>query len=191
MFTVGIIVLIVLVAGYGWYVSLISRRNKAREAMSSIDVQLRKRFDLVPNVVKLAQNFMTHEKSLLTDLTALRARVDQPYKRDDPDEVKAHLDASKKLDAGLRQLFAVAENYPQLRSSDTIVRAQETFEEVEANIAAARRFYNASVTQLNTAVEIFPGSIIANMAGVRSMPFYEVEEAARAPIDVDDYMKPA
>ncbi|MBI1260362.1 MAG: LemA family protein [Rhizobiales bacterium] len=189
MSIMGFIPLLLLVAGYAWYVSLISRRNKAREAMSSIDVQLRKRFDLVPNVVKLAQNFMTHEKSLLNELTALRAQVDQPYRPNDPEDVKAHMEAANKLNAGLRQLFAVAENYPELRSSDTIVRAQETFEEVEANIAAARRFYNASVTQLNNAVEIFPGSIIAGFANVLPMPFYEVEEASRAPIDVNDYMK--
>ncbi|MDO8837680.1 MAG: LemA family protein [Parvibaculum sp.] len=175
--------------GYGWYVSLITRRNEVREAMGSIDVQLRKRFDLLPNIVALAQKFMTHEKSLLGELTALRAQVETPYAKDDPAAAGAHLEASKKLEAGMIRFFAVAENYPELRSAETITRAQATFEEVEGNIAAARRFYNSAVARLNNAVEIFPGSIIANIANVQSFPFYEVEDAAaRQPVDVNKLM---
>ncbi|MEX2249173.1 MAG: LemA family protein, partial [Parvibaculum sp.] len=101
----------------------------------------------------------------------------------------AHLDASKKLEAGMMRLFAVAENYPELRSAETITTAQHSFEEVEGNIAAARRFYNSAVARLNNAVEIFPGSIIANIANVQSFPFYEVEDPAmREPVDVNKLM---
>jgi LemA protein len=175
---------LVLAGGYGWYVSLITRRNDVREAMGSIDVQLRKRFDLLPNIVALAAKFMTHEKELLEGLTALRARVSEPYAKDNPAEVAAHLEASRVL-----RLFAVAENYPELRSAETVTRAQATFEEVEGNIAAARRFYNSAVTRLNNAVEIFPGSLIARIANVQPFPFYEVEEAAaREPVDVNKLM---
>lgn len=175
--------------GYGWYVSLITRRNQVREAMGSVDVQLRKRFDLLPNIVALAQKFMTHEKALLGELTALRAQVEAPYAKDDPTAAGVHLDASKKLEAGMMRLFAVAENYPELRSAETITTAQRSFEEVEGNIAAARRFYNSAVTRLNNAVEIFPGSIIANIVNVKSFPFYEVEDtAARQPVDVNKLM---
>ena len=175
--------------GYGWYVSLITSRNQVREAMGSVDVQLRKRFDLLPNIVALAQKFMTHEKALLGELTALRAQVEAPYAKDDPTAAGVHLDASKKLEAGMMRLFAVAENYPELRSAETITTAQRSFEEVEGNIAAARRFYNSAVTRLNNAVEIFPGSIIANIVNVKSFPFYEVEDtAARQPVDVNKLM---
>ncbi|MEX1155436.1 LemA family protein [Parvibaculum sp.] len=178
-----------LAGGYIWYASLITRRNEVREAMGSIDVQLRKRFDLLPNIVALAQKFMTHEKALLSELTALRAQVEAPYAKDDPAAAGAHLDASKKLEAGMMRLFAVAENYPELRSAETITTAQHSFEEVEGNIAAARRFYNSAVTRLNNAVEIFPGSIIANIANVQSFPFYEVEDPAmREPVDVNKLM---
>lgn len=181
---------LLLLVAYGWYVALISRRNKAREALASIDVHLQKRHDMVPNVLKLAQKFMTHEKDLLERLTALRAEVGRDYRRTDPQEVERHLGAAKELDAGMARLFAVAENYPELRSSDTVVQAQRTYGEVENQIAAARRFYNASVNSLNTAIEVFPGSLIAGMAGVRPMPFYEVETAeARKAVDVDDYLK--
>ena len=180
---------VVLGGGYLWYASLITRRNDVREAMGSIDVQLRQRFDLLPNIVALAQKFMTHEKSLLEGLTALRAKVEAPYAKDDPRAVEEHLDASRRLEAGMMQLFAVAENYPELRSAETVTRAQATFEEVEGNIAAARRFYNSAVTRLNNAVEIFPGSVIARLANVQPFPFYEVEDAAaREPVDVNKLM---
>lgn len=180
---------VILVGGYAWYVSLITRRNEVREAMGSIDVQLRKRFDLLPNIVALAQKFMTHERELLEGLTALRAKVAAPYAKDDPAAVATHLEASRSLEAGMMRLFAVAENYPELRSAETVTRAQATFEEVEGNIAAARRFYNSAVTRLNNAVEIFPGAIIARIANVQPFPFYEVEDAAaRAPVDVNKLM---
>lgn len=180
---------VVLAGGYAWYVSLITRRNEVREAMGSIDVQLRKRFDLLPNIVALAQKFMTHERELLEGLTALRAKVAEPYSKDDPAAVATHLEASRSLEAGMLRLFAVAENYPELRSAETVTRAQATFEEVEGNIAAARRFYNSAVMRLNNAVEIFPGSVIARMANVQPFPFYEVEDAAaRQPVDVNKLM---
>ena len=179
----------ILVGGYVWYASLITRRNEVREAMGSIDVQLRKRFDLLPNIVALAQKFMTHERDLLEGLTALRAKVAEPYAKEDPAAVAAHLEASRALEAGMMRLFAVAENYPELRSAETVTRAQAAFEEVEGNIAAARRFYNSAVTRLNNAVEIFPGSIVARIANVQPFPFYEVEDAAaREPVDVNKLM---
>ena len=181
---------VVLLVLYMLYVKLITRRNKAREALSTIDVQLRQRHDLIPNVVTLAQKFMTHERELLESVVAARNQAQQPYRADDPGAVRQHLEAEAKLTAGLGRLFAVAESYPELRSSDTIVTAQQTLNEVEGHIAAARRFYNSAVTELNNSVEIFPSSVVAGMVGVQKMPFYEVEDAAaRAPVNVADYMK--
>ena len=87
------------------------------------------------------------------------------------------------------RFFATAEAYPELRSAEAMTKAQDTYTEVEGHISAARRFYNAAVTDLNNAVEVFPGSVIAGMAGVKPMPFYEVEEAARAPVNAGDYLK--
>ena len=186
LIAVGVIALLL----YVLYVKLITRRNKAREALSTIDVQLRQRHDLIPNVVTLAQKFMTHERELLESVVAARNQAQQPYRPDDPGAVRQHLEAEAKLTAGLGRLFAVAESYPELRSSDTIVTAQQTLNEVEGHIAAARRFYNSAVTELNNSVEIFPSSVVAGMVGVQKMPFYEVEDAAaRAPVNVADYMK--
>lgn len=184
-----IIILAVLGLAYIWYANLIRRRNRALEALSSIDVQLRKRHDLLPSVLKLASQFMTHERSLITELTELRAEVQKPYTPTDPDAVKKHLDAEAALHTGMNRVFAVAENYPELRSSDTIVQAQQTFTGVEGHIAAARRFYNSAVTELNNSVQIFPGSVIASLANVKVMPYFELEDSSmRDPINVDDYL---
>lgn len=181
---------IICIGLYFWYASIISRKNKALEALSSIDVQLQKRFDLVPNILKLAQRFMDHEKELLTRVVELRAKVQQPYSPTDPTELAAHLEASQALETGLGRLFALAENYPDLKSDATIIRAQETYEEVEGHISAARRYYNAAVSDLNNAVEIFPGSVIAGFARVKPMPFYEIENPEwRKPVDVDAVMR--
>lgn len=185
--------LIVVVPGvvlYIWYAKLIARRNAARAALSSIDVQLKKRHDLLPNILKLAGRFMSHEKELLEDLTALRARVDAGYDPADPAAVQAHLAAGQELQSGMARFFAVAENYPELRSAETISKAQDTYTEAEAHISAARRFYNSAVTDLNNAIEIFPGSMIAGWARVKAMPFWEMEDSShRAAVNVDDYLK--
>jgi len=173
---------------YMIYVTVIKRRNTAREALSSIDVQLRKRHDLVPNIVTLAQKFMTHEKELLTGLTEARNLAHQSYDPADPDAVQQHLGAERSVQSGMMQLFAVAENYPELRSSETIQNAQQTYSEVEGHISAARRFYNSAVTDLKNACEIWPMSMVAAMAGVKALPYFEVEEAVREPVNVADIM---
>jgi len=178
-----------LVFGYIWYASLIGKRNKAREALSTIDVQLKQRFELIPNILKIAQKFMDHEKSLLTDITALRAAAERPYDKNDATAVKEHFANAEKLAGKMGSFMVNVENYPTLKSDQTMIQAQQTYNEVEAQITAARRFYNASVTDLNNAVQIFPGNIIAKLAGVSELPFYEAEEAARASIDANQYLK--
>lgn len=180
---------LVVIITYLWYVSLIKKRNAVREALSGIDVQLKKRANLVPNILKIAQKFMDHEKSLLTEITALRTQVTAGYNLNDAAAIKEHLGLAEQLNSKMGQLMVSVENYPELKSDQTMVQAMRTYSEVEEHISAARRFYNAAVSELNTAVEIFPGSIIASMAKVKAMPFYEAEEAARAPVDAADYLK--
>ncbi len=181
---------VVAVIFFMLYVALINRRNKARAALSTIDVQLRQRHDLIPNVVTLAQKFMTHEREVLENVIAARNQAQAAYRRDDPESVRQHIEAEMQLSAGLTRLFAVAESYPELRSSETIVTAQQTLNEVEGHIAAARRFYNATVAELNNSVEIWPSSMIAGIVGVQALPFYEIDDAkVREPVNVADYMK--
>lgn len=189
----GFLLLAVLGAGilvvYVWYVKLIGRRNRALEALSSIDVQLRKRHDLIPNLVAMAKRFMTHERELLEKLTEQRAKAAAPYEKTDPEAVERHLAEERALQSSLMRVLAVAENYPDLKSDRTVIEVQQGLEEVEGHISAARRFYNASVTDLNNAIQIFPGNIIAGWAKVSPMPWFELEDSAmRAPVDVGALM---
>lgn len=188
-YTVLAVVIIPLAIGYFWYVSIISKRNGAQEALSGVDVQLKQRSNLIPNILKIAQKFMEHEKSLLEEITALRTKVDKDYNEADKQAVSEHLAAAEMLGSKMGQLMVAVEDYPDLKSDQTMVQAMQTYNEVEAQIAAARRFYNSSVTALNNAVQIFPGNIIAGMAGVSAMPFYEADEASKAPVNADDYLK--
>lgn len=182
------VVACLLVGFYLLYVQLITKKNRAREALSSIDVQLKKRHDLVPNILTIARKFMDHEKELLSEVTQMRSLAGADYDKSNPDAVKEHLGAEKKLQSSMMQFFAVAENYPDLKSHSTMVQAQETYEEVEGHIAAARRFYNSAVTDLNNAVEIFPGSLIAGFIRIVAMPYFEMDEAEKKPVDAADYL---
>lgn len=179
---------LIFIVTYLWYVSLVKKRNTALEALSGIDVQLTKRADLVPNILKIAKRFMDHEKSLLTEITELRTQLSRNYNKADPNAVKEHLVQAEQLNDKMGALMVNVENYPELKSDNTMLQAMQTYNEVEAHISAARRFYNSAVSELNTAVEIFPGSIIASMASIKVMPFYEGSEAAKAPIDAAEYL---
>ncbi|MDP6565584.1 MAG: LemA family protein [Alphaproteobacteria bacterium] len=182
-------VVIVGVAGYAWYVTLIRRRNLALEGLSLVDVQLKKRHDLLPNILKLTGGYLSHERPLFERITELRARAEQPYDSKDPRQVKGHLDAAGAMTGLLGNLFAVAENYPDLKADRVVTRAMDSLEEVEGHVAAARRTYNAAVTALNNAAQIFPGSMIAEKAGVEPMPYFEIEDPAdKEPIDAADYL---
>ncbi|PCI47775.1 MAG: LemA family protein [Alphaproteobacteria bacterium] len=178
----------ILAIGYFWYVSLVGKRNGALEALSSIDVQLKKRHDLLPNILKIAKKFMDHEKEVLAKVTEMRSLAGKSYDRGNVDEVSGHLKAESGLQSAMMQFFAVAENYPDLKANQNMIRAQETFEEVEGHISAARRFYNSSVTSLNNAVQIFPGNIIANIANITAMPYFEMAEVEKKPVDASDYL---
>ena len=187
---VPLILLAVAIGIYSWYVTIIGRRNKAKEALGSIDAHLQMRSDLIPNILRAAQRYLSHEEKLLTDITALRSAVMKDYDRGNPDEVKAHLGAAEALTSMLGQLRVQIENYPDLKGERPIQDAMRTMNEVEAQLTASRRFYNAAVTQLNNSVEIFPGNQIARMAGVSSMPYFEAAEGARGLVNADDYLNP-
>ncbi len=174
---------------YLWYVSIVGKRNKAKEALSGIDVQLKKRSNLIPNILKIAQKFMEHEQSLLSEITELRSQATQRYDELDKTAVQQHFAAAEQLASKMGQLMIAVEDYPDLKSDQTMLQAQQTYNEVEAQIAAARRFYNSAVTELNNSIEIFPGNLIARLVGAKPMPFYEADAAARAPVDAGDFLK--
>ncbi|MCU1382466.1 MAG: LemA family protein [Acidobacteria bacterium] len=179
-----------LAALYFWYASLIARRNKVREALSSVDVHLNQRHDLIPNIVALAGRYMEHERALLTEVTRLReqARSTAPT---NPAETGKRFALEGELGQRMAQLMVGMEAYPDLKADRPLMDAQHTWTETEAQITAARRFYNAAVNQLNNAVQIFPGSIIAAVAGVSAMPFFEAPAEARVAPTVDGILGPA
>ena len=155
--TIALIVLLILF--YLIYVGLIQKKNKVKEAFSSIDVQLKKRYDLIPNILVIANKFMEHERGLIESVTKLRAQaVKMPS---DLSSVEDKLKLDSEIQKQMGQLMVSVENYPQLKSDQTMMTAMQTYNEVEEHIAAARRFYNSAVLELNNAVEIFPSSVVA------------------------------
>ena len=188
------LVLILMLLGIGislyvWYGAIVTRRNKVAETLGGIDAQLQQRHDLIPNLLAIARRFLEHEKTLLDEITQLRAQVMPRLGERDFAKIGEKFQIEASLGADLNRLFAVAENYPELTSSGPMREAQQAWSEVEANIAAARRFYNSAVRELRNAVEIFPGGLLAGAAGVRTVPpFYEAQEAGRAPIRAMDHL---
>ena len=174
---------------YGWYATIVKRRNRVSEALAGIDVQLQQRHDLIPNVLVIARRFMEHERALLTEITDLRAKAHQQIGEKDFAKVGEKFETEARLGQQVGRLLMLAENYPQLRSDAPMIEAQRTYAEVEANIAAARRFYNASVAELSNAVQIFPGQLLMGVAGVTTVPPpFQTVEAARSAVDAAKHL---
>ena len=175
---------VVLVVFYGIYVSLIKKKNNLKEAAAGIDVQLKKRYDLIPNLLKSAAKFMEHEKDVFMQVTKLR---EQAMQAGDP---AARFKAEAALSEAMHQFKLTAENYPELKSDATMVNAMQAMAETEEHIAAARRFYNSAVKDYKNGLEIFPSSMVATLIGLKDeYPFFEAEEAAKASIDAGDFFK--
>ncbi len=188
---IWLIVLALALGGlYLWYAVIVTRRNKVWEALSSVDVHLNQRHDLIPNIVKLAARFMEHERGLIEEVTRLRGQVQRPLPTGAPGEVEARFALEGQLARRVGQLLVTMEAYPQLKSDAAVLEAQRTWTEVEAQITAARRFYNAAVNRLNNAIQIFPGPLVAALAGARPMPFFDAPAEAHVAPDVDGILGP-
>jgi len=162
------------------YNRLVALRFRAKEALSDIDVQLKRRFDLIPNLVEAVKGYMQHEKSVLENVTKARASVagatGNPLEREGAENI---------LSSTLKTLFAVAENYPDLKANANFLDLQRELADTENKIQASRRFYNSTVMDLNTAVEIFPSNVIANMFHFGQEKFFEVgSEEEKEPVKV-------
>ncbi len=189
MFDFKILILIVFLAiFYFWYAAIITRRNKALEALSGIDVQLQNRLDLIPNILTIAKKFMNHEEAIFTEITALRENLTKTYNPKDASQLENHIKLSQNLEQKMNAFMLRAENYPQLRSSENMLQAQQTYNEVEAQIVASRRFYNAAVNSLANSIQIFPGNIFAALIGVKKMPLYEADSRAKEAIDANKFL---
>ena len=181
-------VLAVVCVGYILYMRLIKTRNKVQESMADVDVQLKKRYDLIPNMLHMAAKFMEHEKTLMTELADLRTRAMQSTFVGSP---KEKMELENMLNQKLQDFKISLENYPDLKSNQTMMTAMQSMNEVEEHIAAARRFYNANVNELKNQVEIFPSSLVARMLNITyiDFPFFQATENERKPINSKDYFK--
>lgn len=171
-----IFALIIAVLGYAIviYNALVKSRQMVREGWSGISVQLQRRSDLIPNLLETVKGYMGHEKEVLENVTALRARA-QAVGDDHPAE-RAGVESL--LGAALGKLIAVAEAYPDLKASTNFQEFQETLEETEDKLQLARRYYNGAVRGFNTQVEQFPSNLVANNFGFQQAEYFELEDPA-------------
>lgn len=183
-----IIIAALLVIFYFWYAAIIVRKNRVSEALSGIDVQLKKRSEVIPNILTIAKKFMEHEEKIFTQITALREKLQSDYNKNDLAQVKNHLTLSEELSQSMNSFMARAESYPELKSSQNMLQAQQTYNEIEEQISAARRFYNSAVAELRNSIQIFPGNLLASIAGAQDMPLYEAEESSKAPVSAQNFL---
>src|SRR6202142_2537107 len=172
------VVVFVCVFLIGMYNSLVQLKVRCDSAWSDIDIQLKRRHDLIPNLVETVKGYATHEKSTFEDIAKFRSMAMQATGPAD----KAT--AENQLTGALKSLFAVAENYPQLQASQEFTQLQGTLNEIEDAIQNARRYYNAVVRVLNTKIQSFPTNILAGMFGFQQRRFFEVAAADREPVAV-------
>jgi len=167
---VGVLVVLTLVLGVVGFNKLRTADVGAQEALGGIDVQLTRRADLIPNLVETVKGYAAHEKSVLENVTAARARVQQAASGDD---VKARAEADAALQGALVNLNAVAENYPDLKANQNFLSLQQQLAETENQISFARQYYNDAVATLNKLVRTLPWLLFSGMAGVRARDFYD------------------
>ena len=168
---IGVAVVVVLYI-IGLYNTLVRLKMRVEEAWSDIDVQLKRRYDLIPNLINPVKGYATHEDTLLEKLTQERAAAMSTGGVE-----KA--DAENALSGTLKTLFAVAENYPDLKANQNFLELQRELSDTENKIQAARRFYNGNVMELNTRVDMFPSSLIASQFGFTKREFFQMDEAEK------------
>jgi LemA protein len=181
----GILQIVLLVAALivFWiiisYNSLITLKNRVKEAWSDIEVQLKRRYDLIPNLVETVKGYASHERELFEKVTEARSKAMQAQ------GMKEKGDAENALSGTLKSLFAISENYPQLRASENFMELQRELTDTEDKIQASRRFYNGNARDINTKIETFPTNIIANIFKFKVVEFFQTEtEAEKQPVAV-------
>lgn len=173
------VILVVVIALWSMYNGLVGARLRVREAWSGIDVQLKRRSSLIPNLVETVRGYAAHERETLDSVTQARAMLDRAAT---PGQAAQ---ADNMLTSALRSLFAVAEAYPDLKANENFLHLQRELTDTEDKIAYSRQFYNANVRNYNEKTQVFPNMFVARMFGFVSEEFYEAEEAAREEVRVD------
>jgi len=180
MYIILIILAVIVLLLIGSFNGLVRLRNRAREAWADIDVQLKRRYDLIPNLVETVKGYAAHESSAFENVTKARAQAMQAT------TPAAKGEAENALAGTLKSLFAISEAYPELKANQNFLSLQNELSDTENKIQAARRFYNGNVRDLNTKIEVFPSNMIAGMFGFQKMEFFQLEagSAEKEPVAV-------
>ena len=174
------IILIIIILIISLYNNLVKASQKVKNAWAQIDTQLKRRFDLIPNLIETVKKYMEHEEKTLTEISKAKNMFNEALKIDE----KAN--ANDMLTNGLKNIFALAEAYPELKANQNFSELQQELQNTENKISFSRQFYNDSVTMYNTKLEVFPSNIIASMFGFKPEEFFKVEsEEARKNVKVD------
>lgn len=176
-----VVIALVLVLMYN---SLVSKKNQVENIFSSVDTILKKRYDLIPNLVASVSKYMEHEKSLLENVTRLRAEANKPNLSDGE---KIALDA--KITSALGSIMVAVENYPELKANENVMHLQLTLHEVEEQISAARRAYNQAVTDYNNAIEMIPTNFMASLMSYKRKEVFVITDGERKNVDVKELFK--
>ncbi len=177
----GVVVLFAVVFIYN---SLIAKKNQVKNIFGTIDALLKKRYDLLPNLIATVKAYMQHEKNLLREITEIRAKAVSGRMSDDE-----QVELDNKLSKMLGGIMVAVENYPDLKANENFMQLQRTMNELEEQISAARRAYNASVTTFNNAVEMFPTNLAASAMGYRQKKVFEISPEQREDVDAEKLFK--
>jgi LemA protein len=167
-----------------YYNSLISHKNNVEKAFGTVDVTLKKRYDLIPNLIATVQQYMQHERDTLVEITNARSKA---LSGNVSTEEKVEL--NNEISRGLNRVIVSAENYPQLKANENFLHLQSTLNETEEQISAARRFYNSAVTDYNNAIETFPGNVFAGLMSFKKKQVFEISEVERKNVNVKELFK--
>lgn len=174
----GVVVVLLLWAVFT-YNRLVTLRTRSENGWSQIDVQLRRRYDLIPNLIETVKGYAAHEREVFENVTEARTHAMGAT------GVKDQAQAENAITAGLGRLIAVAEGYPELKANQNFLALQEELVGTESKIAYARQFYNDTVARLNTLIQKFPANLIAGLGHFEQKPFFEIDEPVRGPVQVD------
>lgn len=176
----GVLILAIILM----YNSLISKKNQVENAFGGMDAMLKKRYDLIPNLVSTVQTYMKHERETLTEITEMRAKALSGGLSDDE-----RIDIDNKISKMIGGIMVAVENYPDLKASQNFLQLQGSLNETEEQISASRRSYNASVVSYNNSIQMFPTNIIASMMSYKKKNVFEIPEAERKNINVKELFK--
>jgi len=179
VYVIGGAVLLIALFVWSMYNSFVTLAEQISEAWSQIDVQLKRRIDLIPNLVASVKGYAKHEKSVFEDVTKARAAM---MKAETPEQKGK---ASDVLTGALRSLLAIAENYPQLKANENFLQLQNEVSDTEDKIAYSRQFYNSTVMDFNVKTKLFPNSIIANSFGFKEKPFFKTTEEEKKNVKIE------